>query len=65
MQFTDAARLRRMLTPAMAFEIGSSRIVTSRAHPPSSMRMWLSANDHFRFGMVPWSDVGERTVKGF
>ena len=28
-------------------------------------RLALSANDHFRFGVVPWSDAGERTVKGF
>jgi protease I len=48
----------------MAFEIGNSRMVVPRAQPPSSIRMWLSANDHFRFGMVPWSEVGGRTVKG-
>jgi hypothetical protein len=30
---------------------------------PSSIRMWLPANDHFRFGIMPWSDAGGRTVK--
>ena len=53
-----------MLTPAIAVEIGSSRIVVWRAQPPSSRRMWLSEKDHFRFGIVPWSVAGGEIVKG-
>lgn len=51
-----------MFTPAIAFEIGNSRVVVWRAQPPVSNRMWLSAKDHFRFGIVPWSVVGGATV---
>ena len=44
---------RRILTPAKSLAIGSSRMVASRAHPPFSIRTWLSANDHFIFGIEP------------
>ena len=57
-----ALALSRMFTPAIALDAGSSRIVVWRAQPPSSRRMWLSANDHFRFGIVPWSVAGGATV---
>jgi hypothetical protein len=42
-----------MLTAASVVPAGSSRIVVCRAQPPGCNRMWLSANDHLKFGGVP------------
>ncbi len=55
----------RMFTPAISLEIGSSRIVVSRVHPPGCSRMWLSANDHFMFGTDPRSVRGGAIRSGF
>jgi len=54
-----------MLTPAISVEIGSSRTVVSRAQPPGSIRMWLSANDQRRLGRAPWSVLGGLVRLGF
>jgi hypothetical protein len=54
----------RMLTPASSVAIGISLIVVCRAQPPASSRLWLSANDHFRFGSVPWSVLGGDSLLG-
>lgn len=45
-----APRLSRMFTPAMVVEMGNSRTVTSRDHPPVSSRLRALANENFRSG---------------
>jgi len=53
-----APALSRMLTQASCVATGISRTVVCRAQPPGSSLLWLSANDHLRFGIVPWSVFG-------
>ena len=69
-----------MLTPASSTLVGSSRIVVCLAQPPScasvscrhynpkciatSILVCESAKLHLRFGIVPWSVEGGRTMSG-
>src|SRR5213079_451110 len=39
-----------MLTPARVLETGSSRMVTSRDHPPSYVRLFASENGYLNVG---------------
>ena len=42
-----------MFTPAMFFEMPSSRTVTCRVQPPDSRRICASAKEKRRLGSVP------------
>src|SRR5579862_6713608 len=57
--------VRRISTPAMVLEIGSSRAVTCRVHPPLSIRLRDSANEYLKGGTVPLSVSGGQTESGF
>ncbi len=56
---------RRMFTPAIAVATGSSRVVTSRAHPPFDNRLRAAANENLRLGTVPESVYGDASRSGF
>src|SRR6185312_14775433 len=47
-----------MSTPARVVATGSSRTVTSRAHPPVRRRLCAAATGNFRFGRLPASVSG-------
>src|SRR3954463_12952493 len=47
-----------MFTPAVALEIGNSRTVTSRDHPPSNTRLFESENGYLKVGTAPVSVSG-------
>src|SRR5665213_3292333 len=54
-----------MFTPAMVFEIGRSRTVTCRAHPPSDMRLWAWVNEYLNESTSPASLRGGIHESGF
>src|ERR1700684_3902605 len=54
-----------MSTPAIVLEIASSRIVTSRDHPPSCMRLCASPNGYLNVCTPPASVGGGRKESGF
>src|SRR5712664_3859826 len=54
-----------MFTPAMDFEIGSSRTVTSRDHPPSKSRLLAKENGYLNVGTPPASELGGVIESGF
>src|SRR6202163_4636260 len=55
-----------MFTPAMDFETGSSRTVTSRDHPPSSVRLVAKENGYLKFGTKLLESVqGGHVESGF
>src|SRR5712671_7042972 len=45
-------------TPAISFETGSSRIVTSRDHPPSYVRLFANENGYLKFWTRLFESVG-------
>src|SRR6267378_775682 len=47
-----------IFTPAMDFETGSSRTVTSRDHPPSYTRLFARENGYLKVGIPPASVSG-------
>ncbi len=57
--------VRRMFTPAIAFDTGSSRTVTSRDHPPSKVRRFESENGYLKVGTPPESVSGGTLTSGF
>src|SRR5690349_18691449 len=57
--------VRRMFTPAIDFETGSSRTVTSRDHPPSKVRRFESENGYLNVGTPPESVSGGTLISGF
>jgi hypothetical protein len=54
-----------MFTPAMLLETASSRAVTWRVQPPVPSRTCASEKEKRRFGNVPWSVDGGRSMSGF
>src|SRR3954469_25003762 len=46
-----------MFTPAIVFETGSSRTVTSRDHPPSYARLLASENGYLNVGIRLFESV--------
>src|SRR6266404_291155 len=46
-----------MLTPAIVFETGSSRTVTSLDHPPANTRLFERENGYLQVGTPPASDT--------
>src|SRR5215469_7538283 len=55
----------RMLTPAIDFETGSSRTVTSRDQPPSYSRLCASEKGYLNTGTDPASVTGGAAELGF
>src|SRR5258708_6040217 len=55
----------RLFTPAMDLESGSSRIVTSRDHPPSYIRLLAKENGYLNARTLPASVLGGVTESGF
>src|SRR6185312_13179277 len=54
-----------MFTPAIDFETGSSRTVTSRDHPPSKVRRLESEKGYLKVGTPPESVRGGTLTSGF
>ena len=57
--------VNRISTPAMSFDIGRSRTVTWRVHPPLSIRFLDSANEYLNGFTLPLSVEGGQTESGF
>src|SRR5260370_38469359 len=57
--------VKRMSTPAMVFETGSSRMVTSRDQPPSCSRLWENEKGYLKVCTPPASVLGGVTEAGF
>src|SRR6266404_9783610 len=55
----------RISTPAISFEIGSSRTVTCRVQPPLSTRLRDRANEYLNGATPPASVGGDHTESGF
>src|SRR5215469_5056581 len=55
----------RMSTPAIDFETGSSRTVTSRDQPASYMRLWAREKGYLKTGTDPASVAGGAPALGF
>src|SRR5581483_9928010 len=55
----------RMFTPAIDFDTGSSRTVTSRDQPPSKVRRLARENGYLNVGTPPESVSGGTLMSGF
>src|ERR1700733_9293088 len=57
--------VNRMSTPAIDLEMASSRIVTSRDHPPSCIRLWAIEKGYLKVWTPPASVGGGKKESGF
>ncbi len=57
--------VRRISTPAMVVEIGSSRTVTWRVQPPPSTRLRARENEYLNGRTIPLSVEGGHAESGF
>src|SRR5580658_768575 len=57
--------VRRISTPAIVFEMGNSRAVTCRVHPPLSILFLANPKGYLNGGTVPESVSVAHTALGF